>query len=513
MTRNRRITLMAVLILAVVLVAAVAGAAVYNRTANGYSTQLSRGQKYLQENDFENAVLCYKRVIEEQPDNSEGYIGLAQAYIGLDKMTLAYNVLLDGYERTQSARMELMIQTWFPTEEEQQMLENEVIMTESGEIELNIDLLDTIAFDTYGDYRRDGDITDETPNADNYRVTAGQIGAELSFHDTNENQHVIDPNTGKPYSTCKPSVVVLDNVTALFGGGQLVTLDEINKLKLKDVELVQDDESQQWFITFVYEGCKVKIASDEEGNVRANAWNELVPEPERTPLPGETLTGRIVNAKTGDGIAGATLEFVSENGGDPIVVQSMPGGTYSASLEPGRYRVRVTQSGFIAEEFTVNVNPDGSIEDFTLSPALAEGEIRIVLEWGANPRDLDSYLIGQTDDGREVFTSFYRRQCVDGENILAELDVDDVNGYGPETTTLHALDGVYEFIVQDFTVSGEMSSSGATVKVYVGNQAPIVINVCSNVGNQWLVCRIDHGEVQVVNQPSDRSSSGIRGRY
>lgn len=510
MTRNRRITLMAVLILAVVLVAAVAGAAVYNRTANGYSTQLSRGQKYLQENDFENAVLCYKRVIEEQPDNSEGYIGLAQAYIGLDKMTLAYNVLLDGYERTQSARMELMIQTYFGTEEETP--ENETIVTESGEIELNVDLLDTIAFDTYGDYRRGGDITEKAADADNYQAMAEQIGAQLSFRNTDENQHVIDPNTGKPYSTCKPSVVVLDNVTALFGGGQLVTMDEINKLKLKDVELVQDDESQQWFVTFVYEGCKVKIASDEEGNVRANAWNELVPEPERTPLPGETLTGRIVNAKTGDGVAGATMEFTAENGGEPIVVQSMPGGTYSAALEPGRYRVKVTQAGFIAEEFTVDVNPDGTIEDFTISPALAEGEIRIVLEWGATPRDLDSYLIGETDSGKQVFTGYHSKVCSDGENVLAELDVDDINGYGPETTTLYALDGVYEFIVQDFNVTGGMSSSGATVKVYVGNQAPVVINVCSNVGDQWLVCRIDHGEVQVVNEPSLRGSTPVSGK-
>lgn len=510
MTKNRRLVLLTVVILAVVMIAGAIGAALYSQTANGYSTQLARGQKYLEQNDFENAVLCYKRVIEQEPEQSEGYIGLAQAYIGLDKMTLAYNVLLEGYERTQSARMELMIQTWFETDDEDSS--SETIVVESGERKLNVDLLDVIAFDTYADYQRDGELSQETAQDGAYTVTAGKIGAQLSFFNTEENRRVIDPNTGKPYSTCKPNTVVLDNVISLFGGGSAVTMEQIKDLKLSDVALTQEEATQKWFLTFTYEGCRAKIASDEEGNVRANAWNEFSPEPGRTPQPGETLTGRIVNAKTGDGVAGATLEFIPETGGESIVAQSQPGGSYSAALEPGRYRVKVSQAGFITEEFTVDVNPDGTLEDFTISPALEQGEIRIVLEWGAQPRDLDSYIRGETDDGKKVFTSYRSKVCQDGDNVLAELDVDDINGYGPETTTLYALDGVYEFVVQDFHATYTMAGSGATVKVYVGNETPIVINVAAEVENQWLVCRIDHGEVQVLNQRSPYGTTHVSGK-
>ena len=56
----------------------------------------------------------------------------------------------------------------------------------------------------------------------------------------------------------------------------------------------------------------------------------------------------------------------------------------------------------------------------------------------------------------------------------AALDVDDTDGYGPETTSIYKLKrGQYKFYVADFTnccqnqeESYEMSNSNATVRVY-----------------------------------------------
>ena len=91
---------------------------------------------------------------------------------------------------------------------------------------------------------------------------------------------------------------------------------------------------------------------------------------------------------------------------------------------------------------------------------------------------------------------------------IAELDVDDTDGYGPETTTLYDINGTYEFRVVDFTGSGTMSSSGAVVQVYTpDSSSPVEIPICGGLENGWLVCRIDHGVVTVLNT----SSSTVRG--
>ena len=47
--------------------------------------QLSLGEKYLSELDYEKAVVAYNKVIEIEPRNLQAYLGLAEAYEGLDQ--------------------------------------------------------------------------------------------------------------------------------------------------------------------------------------------------------------------------------------------------------------------------------------------------------------------------------------------------------------------------------------------------------------------------------------------
>lgn len=53
---------------------------------------------------------------------------------------------------------------------------------------------------------------------------------------------------------------------------------------------------------------------------------------------------------------------------------------------------------------------------------------------------------------------------------IADLDLDDTVSYGPETTTLYnPISGDYTFYVYNFSGSPSITSSGATVKVFTGN--------------------------------------------
>jgi tetratricopeptide (TPR) repeat protein len=57
---------------------------------------LDLGEKYLLEMDYEQAVVQFSKVIEIEPRNPDGYIGLAKAYAGLGKTEKAISVLEDG---------------------------------------------------------------------------------------------------------------------------------------------------------------------------------------------------------------------------------------------------------------------------------------------------------------------------------------------------------------------------------------------------------------------------------
>ncbi|MGR5318468.1 hypothetical protein ACPV5U_29830, partial [Vibrio mediterranei] len=64
-------------------------------------------------------------------------------------------------------------------------------------------------------------------------------------------------------------------------------------------------------------------------------------------------------------------------------------------------------------------------------------DMRIVVTWGATPRDMDNHLwLYDTDTGAELDHIYYRdmnHQLGDG---MVQQDVDDTNGHGPETITI-----------------------------------------------------------------------------
>lgn len=136
---------------------------------------------------------------------------------------------------------------------------------------------------------------------------------------------------------------------------------------------------------------------------------------------------------------------------------------------------------------------------YALSPVMRNLDgLRVVLTWGAIPRDLDSHMVYP---GNHVYFRNKR-----GTN--ANLDVDDTDGYGPETVTLERKrDGeTYVYAVHDYTDRDDpgtmaLSQSQAKVFVYVGESLVRTYYVPRNQpGNLWTVFRITGaGEFQDVN--------------
>lgn len=128
--------------------------------------------------------------------------------------------------------------------------------------------------------------------------------------------------------------------------------------------------------------------------------------------------------------------------------------------------------------------------------------IRIVLNWGVSPRDLDSHLVFPNNNHVYFMSKF-------GSDSL--LDVDDRDGFGPETITINKIHNGerYTYAVHDFSNNNNpslntFSRSDAKVFVYIGQTLVKTYYAPSDsLGNLWTVFAItESGEIEDINSIS-----------
>lgn len=230
-------------------------------------------------------------------------------------------------------------------------------------------------------------------------------------------------------------------------------------------------------------------------------------------------TGNILDASTGNGISGLTLEIY---GGVHLGVEipdekcvdtiksgdlgsyrtdALPAGTYTVVVSDRRTGVK-EEERYLQGSFVIKIlgKVDIRSQNGTVSKTLEALQTRIVLTWGASPDDLDAHLkvtIKDKIDG-EIY---YGKPTMYVDDIkLAELDVDDVSYYGPETITIFTIiEGEYVYYVHDYADqyygvnNYYLSRSGATVTVYTDNSnLPVrTYHVPDGLGTVWTVFRYD----------------------
>lgn len=179
---------------------------------------------------------------------------------------------------------------------------------------------------------------------------------------------------------------------------------------------------------------------------------------------------------SGGGLSGATVTIgtrsATTNSSGVATVTGLPEGLNSISVTGNGY-VSATQSATLSCASTNTVA-------VAVSPAagttggLTSGQFRVILTWGQNPSDLDSHMTGGTSaDSTTRWHLYYSNKTAGG---VCKLDVDDTSSYGPETVTCPATgtttslpDGVYRYSVHHYSGSGNIGTSGATVRLEFGN--------------------------------------------
>ena len=221
-------------------------------------------------------------------------------------------------------------------------------------------------------------------------------------------------------------------------------------------------------------------------------------------IPG-TAAGMIKDAMTGDPLSGVTLSFhegigASEGDRQAVKISNQNNGQYKVELPAGEYTMIVSKEGYKTASMTVHSRGEAVIGDqnCTITPKVPEGQIRIVLEWGRTPADLDSHLFNPSQRIHVFFPADKKTAKRNGRKVV-NLDVDDRDGWGPETTTiLEQMTGKYIFLIHNYTDrdsynSRTMASSGAKVTVYIGDLAPQVFEVPNQAGIVWEVFTLENG--------------------
>ena len=210
-----------------------------------------------------------------------------------------------------------------------------------------------------------------------------------------------------------------------------------------------------------------------------------------------------------------------------FTIENLPAGYYTIQVLDQRADVEVDKT-YMSLFFNVLVRPDTMTtgQGGTMTLPVAKSQVRFVLTWGSKEdgaiSDADSHLIGPAGSGIGVFHTYYMDKTYSyNDEKYADLDVDDTDYKGPETTTIYKeVKGVYHFYVHDYTNGGtepcsRLSASKVYVNVYSGSHLLATYYVPDQEGTLWHVCDYDSatGSLTTVNTMSyehcDTSEIGL----
>ncbi|MBQ5399162.1 MAG: tetratricopeptide repeat protein [Ruminococcus sp.] len=477
--------------------------------SNVYYEELSTARKLSQSGDFNQAVVYYTKAISEDNKQVDAYLELAKVYFeNLNQPAKALQILSSGILATNSNELKISYDNYLAQNSGTTPVEQVTKEGTNYKITFNDEIINTFAMFTFEKYTQN--CTEVSPNCNNglYTVRYQQFNATFEYKNSVENPALVNTTEGKPYANSRPSAIIIDDISSIInfvdGSASLKTLEEMGA---SNVALgTYDNELKSKTVSLSYDSCKLVITCDDNGTITTKSTCRIIPT-QSAGAKKVNVSGSIIDVTTKDPITKSAIltfrEGKDNESGNVSETCESSDGTYTVDLAPADYTVEIKADGYTTEYFDLYVaDTNGSItQDFSISPELGADEIRIVLEWNSAPRDLDSHLEGQTSGGTDIHVYFENPSAFEDGDDVAKLDVDERDGYGPETITLSKTAGSYHYYVYRFSSDSSIGESGCTVKIYEGNSSsPKVITPPDDVDDiQWDVCDINNGKVENIN--------------
>jgi len=196
------------------------------------------------------------------------------------------------------------------------------------------------------------------------------------------------------------------------------------------------------------------------------------------------VLGQMKNAVNNRPVPGGKAVLTFKEGPGEIEAPGNSIGQFNLQgVKQGKVKIKYTAPGFIDGEVKLDVQHNiqsGTAADIAMSPRMPPDGWRAILAWGSKPRDMDTHVRWSNQGGCKV--AYYRRRMYCGDGIKATLDVDDVNGYGPETVTFQNVGKEYNsklkennqpiltYKIHNYSRRPSLSATdGVTVKLYHGD--------------------------------------------
>lgn len=240
-----------------------------------------------------------------------------------------------------------------------------------------------------------------------------------------------------------------------------------------------------------------------------------------------TLTGMVSNALTGDPVSGALVSVAglstTTDAQGNYTINNIPAGALVANFNADNTAGTAPLAILFTDQSTENSNTvncskaefitynnnqviipiGGSLTlNISLSPILAAGNMRFVLNWGAEPSDIDSHLNTPEIEGQS-YHIYYGDEGNATSAPYALLDYDITSGYGPETMTIYQMfSGTYQYYIYNYSGSPEITTSQAVVQIYDESGLIKTLQVpTTGEGLYWYVCDIngDNGALTIRN--------------
>ncbi|MGN0621781.1 MAG: tetratricopeptide repeat protein [Porcipelethomonas sp.] len=480
-----------------------------------YREKLISAKSYVEKGDYNAALKAYLEAIDADENEVAPYMYLAELYHEVGMLDDAIKILERGYKVTGSEKIRELLKQ-YEMERDSAASENGSDSEASKEknkaekespVVLNASMLNMTASSTYKDYLSDHSVSESSQGDFGTKIVFAGINREMYFYNTSQNNNKVDSSTGMPEDEARPNYIKLADISELLTGmpDDGITYEELSSLELSGFKRKKDSETGKNVVEFKNNGCVVIIETDDDGNITSKkAWNKIIL-PEQESASKTTVYFSFNDASSGEAIKNADVKFYA-SGSNQIVAECRSGndGICSAELMPGKYDIMVTADEYAdyTSNFEVSGYEDVEPVKINMSSSMTEGQMRIVLTWGENPRDLDSYLFYTNSSGKSVRLYYGNKSEPE-----ADLDIDDMDGNGPETITIKDLNGVYYYDIQDYRKTGMLGESNARVTVYKGNKMIGEYEVNAEAENNWSVLKIDNGTVTFVNVPDARDSS------
>jgi len=268
-------------------------------------------------------------------------------------------------------------------------------------------------------------------------------------------------------------------------------------------EVMPDD----WKKDKEYNAC-MSYSPSEGGSL---TWGEARVSPTISlfsPLDNETVTSRVIKVEGVVAPSSPLPQCVLSVNGLSLPLQLASDATFSQEVvvQPGENVIQVmATSDHGAATRRVRVS--------AIFPAMAFWSR---LTWDTDGTDVDLHLVPESAPLWTTSDCYYAHMVT---SWGASLDVDDIDGFGPEHITATTMEpGVYKLVVHYYSSHGYMGETRAGVYVAVGNESPRYFGPrsfsnsggCNGSGDVWEICRIRFPEGTVETLDRFYTLSGTR---